>query len=237
LQTPSQNKDKPKNDSTSNSINNISDNKNYILNSFREGKEMRNPFVSKDGKTILFHDEKRVCLCYLTNLEEKNPKFISKTVEQDTISDASYSEDKKYINIYNLFRLISVGLKNSKQIIFYELIKENEKIKLGKTNRCINSTRKFEINKLTISKDGNYVFTTGNGQDTQVQVFDVKTGVNLDNIDTNELQNVQIKMTPDDKYVAISTYMYEIAVLELKRNLKFNKAIDGDEITLKVFLL
>jgi hypothetical protein len=73
----------------------IADNKSLLLNSFREGKEMINPYISKDGKTILFHDDKRISLCYLNNFEEKNPKFLSKTVEQDVISDAAYSEDKK----------------------------------------------------------------------------------------------------------------------------------------------
>jgi hypothetical protein len=73
----------------------IVDKKSSQLNSFREGKEMRNPYVSKNGKIILFHDEKKISLCFLNDLEEKNPKFISKTVEQDVISDASFSEDKK----------------------------------------------------------------------------------------------------------------------------------------------
>ena len=130
--------------------------------------------------------------------------------------------------------MVAVALKNSKQIIFYDLVKENEKFKLVKANKIINSSRKFEINKLAITKDGNYVFSTGNRQDTMVQIFETKTGNNIDNIDTNEIQNVEIKMTPDDKYLAISTYMYEIAVLELKKTVKFNKAIEGDEVTLKV---
>lgn len=73
----------------------IADNKSYLLNTFREGKEMRHPYISKDGKTILIHDEKRLSLCFLNNFEEKNPKFISKNVESDVISDAAYSEDKK----------------------------------------------------------------------------------------------------------------------------------------------
>lgn len=105
---------------------------------------------------------------------------------------------------------------------------------MNKTKKVIDSTRKFEIKNVTISKDGNYVFTSGTGQDTLIQIFDVSSGQNLANIDINEIQNVEMKMTPDDRYLAISTYMYEIAVLELTRTAKFNKAIEGDEITLKV---
>lgn len=73
----------------------IVDPKSILLNSFREGKELRNPFTSIDGKIILFHDDKHVYLSFLNNFVEKNPKFLSKTVEQDVITDASFSEDKK----------------------------------------------------------------------------------------------------------------------------------------------
>ncbi len=73
----------------------IVDPKSILLNSFREGKELRNPFTSIDGKIILFHDDKHIYLSFLNNFVEKNPKFLSKTVEQDVITDASFSEDKK----------------------------------------------------------------------------------------------------------------------------------------------
>lgn len=73
----------------------IVDNKALLISSFREGKDMRNPLITHDGKTILFHDDKKISLCFLTNLEEKTQKFISKNVEQDVISDASYSEEKR----------------------------------------------------------------------------------------------------------------------------------------------
>src|SRR3569833_2847524 len=43
-----------------------------------------------------------------------------------------------------------------------------------------------------------------------------------------------MKMAPDDRFLTISTYMYEIAVVELVRTTKYNKAIGGDEITLKL---
>ena len=73
------------------------DAKSLLINSFREGKDLQHPHISKDGKSILFHDEKRIFLCLLNSFHEKNPKIYSKTVEQDVICDASYSEEKKYI--------------------------------------------------------------------------------------------------------------------------------------------
>ncbi len=89
------NNDKNTTNDTSKTQTKSVDNKSYILNHFREGKVMQNPYVSSNGKTILFHDDKRICLCYLDSILQKNPKFYTKTVEQDVISDASYSEDKK----------------------------------------------------------------------------------------------------------------------------------------------
>ncbi len=71
------------------------DPKSCLINSFREGKDVCHPFITRDGKTILYHDEKRIFLCNLNSFSEKNPKFLTKTVEQDVICDASYSQDKK----------------------------------------------------------------------------------------------------------------------------------------------
>jgi WD40 repeat protein len=42
-----------------------------------------------------------------------------------------------------------------------------------------------------------------------------------------------MKVTPDDKFVVISTYMYELAVVELLRNKKFNHTTLVDEVFLK----
>jgi hypothetical protein len=85
LETPSVNIDNSK----------IANLKDHLINSFREGKELKNPKSSTDGKTILFHDDKRVFLCFLKNFSEKNPKILSKSVEQDVISDAALAEDTK----------------------------------------------------------------------------------------------------------------------------------------------
>jgi hypothetical protein len=71
------------------------DAKSIMINSFKEGKILNQPYITGDGKTILFHDSKRIFLCNLNSFSEKNPKFLSKTIEQDVICDASYSSDKK----------------------------------------------------------------------------------------------------------------------------------------------
>lgn len=43
-----------------------------------------------------------------------------------------------------------------------------------------------------------------------------------------------MKITNDDKFLIVSTFMYELSVIEFIRTSRFNKAIDGDEITLKL---
>jgi hypothetical protein len=116
-------------------------------------------------------------------------------------------------------------------------VTEENKLKLNKMNKTVKADRKFELKNVAISRDGNYAATTGTGQDTVVQIFDVKGGNMLSSIDTNEIQNAELKMTPDDKYLTISTFMYEIAVIEFKKTLKFNKKIEGDEVTVKVNLI
>lgn len=200
-------------------------NKESLLNSFKEVKELRNPKVYSNGKVLLFSDEKRIVFGYINNLKEKNPKFFSKSVEQDIISDISYSEDKG---------LIAVGLKNSKEILFYSIAEEAGKKKLEKSNNKIKTMRKYEIKNVSISKDGNYVSSSGTGQDTEVQIYNVGKGNMIEKLDTGGIQNLEMKMTPDDRYLTISTYMYEIALVEFKKTFKFNKEINGDEVFLKI---
>jgi hypothetical protein len=72
-----------------------SDNKEILLNSFRELKEMKNLRFIDDGKTFLFSDEKRIIIAKVENFVNKNIKFISKSIEIDTISDLVYSKIKK----------------------------------------------------------------------------------------------------------------------------------------------
>lgn len=73
-----------------------SDNKESLLSSFREVKDMRNLRFIEDGKSFIFCDEKRIIIGQVTNFAEKNIKFISKSIEADTISDLVYSKAKKY---------------------------------------------------------------------------------------------------------------------------------------------
>lgn len=100
--------------------------------------------------------------------------------------------------------------------------------------KYIKSTRKYGIKHLAISKCGSYLASSGSDQDTLIQIFDASKGTLLESIDTNEINNIDIKFSPCDNYLTISTYMYEIAIMEFKRTVKFNKAINGDETTLKV---
>jgi len=74
-----------------------SDNKESLLNSFREVKDMRNLRFLEDGKCFIFCDEKRIIIGQVVNFTEKNVKFISKSIEADTISDLVYSKSKKYV--------------------------------------------------------------------------------------------------------------------------------------------
>ena len=131
--------------------------------------------------------------------------------------------------------MIAVGLKNSKQIVFFDIIKdENNKLKLNKQPNPIITSRKYEINKIVITRDGNYVATSGKDQDTLIQVYEVKTGKEVGSIEINEIRNVEMKISPDDNHLTISTLMMEIAVIEFKKTVRFNKAINGDETTIKL---
>lgn len=111
---------------------------------------------------------------------------------------------------------------------------ENKKFKLVKLDKYIKSTRNYGIKHLAISKCGSYLASSGSDQDTLIQIFDINKATLIESIDTNEINNIDIKFSPCDNYLTISTYMYEIAIMEFKKTIKFNKAINGDETTLKV---
>jgi WD40 repeat protein len=85
---------------------------------------------------------------------------------------------------------------------------------------------------VAISLDGNYVATSGNDQDTLIQFYDVKSGNIIGNIDTNEIKNVEMKMTPDDRCLTVSTFMREIAIIEYKKSEKFNKVTGSYEVSM-----
>jgi WD40 repeat protein len=135
----------------------------------------------------------------------------------------------------NLISIVAVALKQSRDIIFYQISEdENKKLKLIKMDKYIKSTRKFGIKHLAISKCGTYLASSGSDQDTLIQIFDISKGTLTESIDTNEINNIDLEFSPCDNYLTVSTYMYEIAIMEFKRSIKFNKAINGDETTLKV---
>jgi len=93
-ETP-QEKPKTKQENSDNLQASSSDNKESLLSSFREVKEMRNLRFLEDGKTFIFCDEKRIIIGQVISFAEKNVKFISKSIEADTISDLVYSKAKK----------------------------------------------------------------------------------------------------------------------------------------------
>ncbi len=55
----------------------------------------------------------------------------------------------------------------------------------------------------------------------------------VENVDTKEIKNVEMKMTPDDRALTVSTYMRNISVIEYKRTEKFNKDAQSYEVTMK----
>ena len=107
-------------------------------------------------------------------------------------------------------------------------------MKLHKLDKVIKTTRKFGIKQLAITKCGNFVASSGTDQDTVIQIFDVKKATMIESIDTGGIKNIEMKFTPCDNYLTISTYMFEISVVEFIRTIRFNKEIEGDEVFLKV---
>ena len=56
----------------------------------------------------------------------------------------------------------------------------------------------------------------------------------IESIDINEINNIELKFTPDDRYLTVSTFMYEIGVIEFKKTSKFNKNNNTEEVVTKV---
>lgn len=171
-----QNGDKP--DLIQNSSSNTLNSKDVFLKSFKDIKDLKDLYFSYDGNYILFHNDKKFSICFLNDLVENNLKFYSKSTEYDFISHVSYADQVK---------TMAVGLKNSKEILFYELKETDGKFKFEKVNKKIETTRKFEIRLIAISPDGNYIATSGSGQDTEVQIYECKTSKLLSSININEV--------------------------------------------------
>jgi len=102
-----------------------SDNKDCLINSFREVKDMRNLKFIDDGKSFIFSDEKRIIIGQINNLVEKSVKFISKSIEADTISDLVYSKSKKYLIVIFKFNFANFRIF-FKYLDFYYIIKSNK---------------------------------------------------------------------------------------------------------------
>ena len=107
-------------------------------------------------------------------------KFNSKSLDQDIISDLSFSEDKGRI---------AVALKNSREIIFYDVAtdREGKKSLIKLENRVIKTNHKFEIKAIAYSKSGNYVVTSGKDDDTSLEIYDAKNFNHLQTIETKEV--------------------------------------------------
>ena len=131
-------------------------------------------------------------------------------------------------------------MKNSKQIIFYEFASKNseKKTRLQKVeNKLIKSDHTFEINQIVFSKDGHYIATTGVNQDTTIKIYNAQNNSLIESIDINEIKNIDLKFSPNDKFLCVTTYMYEIAVIEFKKSSKFNKNSNTEETISKVRIL
>ena len=215
-----------------NTINNTTEkpisNKNLILNSFKESKEISNITFSNCGKAVLFNDDKKFYLLLNSKYTEKSlSNLYSKSIENDVISDVAFSIERN---------LAVVALKNSKELIFYELKEEENKKKLKFfkiENKRIKTERKYDIKKVAITKDGFFAITSGSGQDTQIQIFDIEKSLLVKAIDINEIENEDIKMTPNSDFVTISTSLHDISPIALEISKKNTKNTNVEETVLK----
>ena len=98
----------------------------------------------------------------------------------------------------------------------------------------IKSDHIFEINQIVYSKDGNYIATTGVNQDTTINIYNAYNLTRIESLDINELQNIQLNFSPDNRYLSVTTYMYEIALIEFSKSSKFNKNNNTEEVSTKV---
>lgn len=206
----------------------VSNDRDAILNTIKESKEIINYSFSYCGNVVTFHDEKKFCLILNGDYTEKELHVYSKNVESDVISGVAFSKEKM---------LMVVALKNSKDILFYELKKEGDKLKFHKLDKKIPTTRKSDIKKIVISNDGKSAVTSGTGQDTQIQVFDLIKYTLVKAMDINELENEDMKITPNSDYITVSTAMYEIVTIHLSKVGHHLKNTSEEEVVLKVSLI
>jgi WD40 repeat protein len=185
----------------------------YLLKTIKEGKDMKKCYFYNKGHIILFCDEKRLCLCYLKQLNSSSHKIVSKNIDKDIIVDVCFSPKKK---------VIFCASKNSKSIIQYNLEKIEGKIKLQKSEKIIICDRPYEIKSIVTNDLGNLISTIGTNGDTEIQIYDtISLNIKFKQ-STGGIENFQMLMGPNDTDLLVSTFMNDISVINLEKNDKFN---------------
>ena len=191
--------------------------KSHLIKSIKDLKTIKKVIFAHNGHVIIFCDEKKVCFVYLPTINSKiNPKIISKSIQYDSITDITYSYEKKQIY---------VSTKNEKKIFYLYFQLKDNKNKLNLSEDFIQTERKFEIDQIAITtKENNFLSTSGTNNDTEIQIYNTISKSLEEKIDTGGIHNIEIKMTPDNKNLLISTFLNEISVINLEKNEKFNNA-------------
>ena len=191
--------------------------KSHLIKSIKDLKTIKKVIFAHNGHVIIFCDEKKVCFVYLPTINSNiNPKIISKSIQYDSITDITYSYEKKQIY---------VSTKNEKKIFYLYFQLKDNKNKLNLSEDFIQTERKFEIDQIAITtKENNFLSTSGTNNDTEIQIFNTISKTLEEKIDTGGIHNIEIKMTPDNKNLLISTFLNEISVINLEKNEKFNNA-------------
>ena len=189
--------------------------KSHLIKSIKDLKTIKKVIFAHNGHVIIFCDEKKVCFVYLPTINSNfNPKIISKSIQYDSITDITYSYEKKQIY---------VSTKNEKKIFYLYFQLKDNKNKLNLSEDFIQTERKFEIDQIAITtKENNFLSTSGTNNDTEIQIFNTISKTLEEKIDTGGIHNIEIKMTPDNKNLLISTFLNEISVINLEKNEKFN---------------
>ena len=191
--------------------------KSHLIKSIKDLKTIKKVIFAHNGHVIIFCDEKKVCFVYLPTINSNiNPKIISKSIQYDSITDITYSNEKKQI---------FVSTKNEKKIFYLYFQLKDNKNKLNLSEDFIQTERKFEIDQIAITtKENNFLSTSGTNNDTEIQIYNTISKSLEEKIDTGGIHNIEIKMTPDNKNLLISTFLNEISVINLEKNEKFNNA-------------
>ena len=189
--------------------------KSHLIKSIKDLKTIKKVIFAHNGHVIIFCVEKKVCFVYLPTINSNiNPKIISKSIQYDSITDITYSNEKKQI---------FVSTKNEKKIFYLYFQLKDNKNKLNLSEDFIQTERKFEIDQIAITtKENNFLSTSGTNNDTEIQIYNTISKSLEEKIDTGGIHNIEIKMTPDNKNLLISTFLNEISVINLEKNEKFN---------------